>query len=270
MIHNIFKRISFSVFACLLFVSGLAFTPSDNFKILRLKGRVTLNSEKLQVGNEYPIEDIINLSITSDDESGFVVLCYNNCSKNKIVLEKTINLLDAEEKRTLIETTSFKSRGSEMSAFPELVNYFEDKPLLILADCYLEVPQVVLDSPQSGSFLDLYYLDNNDERIYEIPYENECFFLKRSMFGDEKENDVVKGPIELTIVDPKGAKEHTISEDFYAVTIAMDELNAYCDELSAIGADKLSMTEGIYDWLKLTYPNYYIDVNFVRQYIDNK
>lgn len=251
-------------------ISNVTFATDKTFKILRIKGQVTLNTKTVKIGDEYSISEIENLEITTKDESGFVVVCFNNCSKNKVVLEKTINILEATDKRKLIETTAFKSRGKELASFPELVNYFEKKPILILGDSRLPITQSVLEFPKSGSYLDLYYSQGNEEFVHQIPYENKGFLFKEDLFTTEDTFDAIIGPITLTMVDPKGAKENLITEEFYVSLINTTEIEKQIKDMVAIGLDNIVIAEGIVDCLRAKYPDYFIDDDFVKQFVDNQ
>lgn len=259
-----------SCISSLMMLTSSIVQNSDNFKILRFKGQVTINDKIVKVGEEHPISEIENLAINTEDESGFVVVCYNDCTKNKIILEKTIDFASLEKKRKLLETTSFKTRGDELASFPELVNYFESRPILILGDSKLEVKQLVLNFPKTGSYIDLYYTIGSEEVIHEIPYANNSFLFKRSMFKENAGNEDIQGPIILNFIDPNGGREELISEDFYVALADVGEISEKVSEMSQLGLSKNEISEGIFDWLKVIYPNYSIDSDFVVQFVENQ
>lgn len=253
------------VFVWFMLLSSVLFAADGNFKVLRAKGTVKIENAPIKLGVEYLLEKITTLSISTEDESGFVVLRYNN--KNKIVLEKTFNFASLEKKRKLFETTAFKTRGNDLSSFPELVSYFQKKPFLILGDSRLVVKQSVLEFPQKGSFLDLYYTTNDTEEIHKIPYDDNSFVFKHDMF---KKNEEILGPITLTMVDVEGGKEDIITEDFYVVKADTEEISAQLNLLADLNMTKGEVSECIFDWLLLKYPDYYIDRAFVEQFVKSR
>jgi hypothetical protein len=256
--------------SCLIILISSDFQKNDKFKILRLKGEIAINEKTIKVGDEYPISDIENLTINTNDESGFIVVCYNNCTRNKIILEKTIDYAGIEEKRKLLETTTFKTRGEELSSFPELVNYFEQKPIIVLGDNKLTVAESVLGFPKQGSYLDLYYLNNGNEIIHKIPYEEYSFFLQASMFEKSNMNEEIVGPITLTMVDLKSSKENLITEEFYVALIDTTIIKKSIIEMSRLKFTKREIAESIYDLLSVEFPRYFTDLNSVIQFVENQ
>ncbi|MCW3786448.1 hypothetical protein [Plebeiibacterium sediminum] len=267
--NNIKYRIaSILLLVVSVFLLGGAF-KSDTFKVLRIKGNATIDNNPIKPGQEYDIKDIEKLSFSTPDKSGLVIVCYNNCAKNKVILEKTISNYSSVQKRQLLETTAYKTRGGSLESLPELVNYFEQKPILILADNMLSVNPLVLNSPNDGSFLEMYYMDNFTDVIQEIPYLNNSFTFNYNMFTSAV-TDTILGPVTLTVVDPIAGREQLVTEEFYVAFIDDRELEKYVKELLSMDVNEEAIIDALFEMLKVQYPDYYVEKDFVKQYMEQR
>ncbi len=260
---KLYALIFFSYF--LIFFSGKE--TEDTFKIIQFKGEISIQGKAIKVGDVYPTCLTDSIIVSTSDDSGYVKIWFNEINKQKVILEKTIDLAEKSKKKSLFSYKVYNSRSSDLLTLPILKNYFDNKPFLLIGDCKINIPGSTLNYPNKGSYIDLYFQNTGNYVVDKIRYENSYAYLDYSIF-DEVKYDQVIGPIYLTLVDISSQKEIIISEDFYVYKINPEILNQIIVDLRESNINNELISESVFDWLQLEFPKLYVDYTFIKQYVN--